>query len=75
MHLIYGTQRLTSSFIGWEFKGLDSGKEKYEISPQDWQAIGIETANARHTLPSDFIGPLPNIEADRNLVKAEAYAF
>jgi hypothetical protein len=57
------------------FKGLDQGTGTYEISKQHWDTVGRLTAQATRTIPSSFVGMLPDIAQDRNLYKAEAYAF
>jgi hypothetical protein len=37
-----------------KFKGLDTGREDYEISEEVWGTIWEETANAVASIPSDF---------------------
>lgn len=76
MHLIHEdlVPYLIKHWTG-EFKGLDSGSGTYRISTTDWVSIGIETAQLNSTIPCAFIGTIPNIEQDQNLLKAEAYAF
>ena len=57
------------------FKGLDSGREDYEIPADVWLQIGEETACAVSTLPSAFVRVLGNIAQDRSLFTAEAWGF
>jgi hypothetical protein len=76
MHLLF--ENLVPNMIRhWTgtFKGLDQGTGTYEISKQHWDAVGWLTAQATRTIPSSFVGMLPDIAQDRNLYKAEAYAF
>jgi hypothetical protein len=47
----------------------------YRLSKQDWDTVGLLTAQAGRTIPSAFVGTLPDIAQDGNLYKAEAYAF
>jgi hypothetical protein len=58
-----------------EFKGLDQGTGTYQLSQRQWETVGQLTMQATRTIPSTFVGTLPNIATDRNLYKAEAYAF
>ncbi|KAF8599003.1 hypothetical protein BDV93DRAFT_560783 [Ceratobasidium sp. AG-I] len=55
--------------------GLDVGSENYQLTLYQWEHIGRETAKATRTIPAEFVGILPDIAQDRNLYKAEAYAF
>ncbi|KAG8707528.1 hypothetical protein FRC08_000441 [Ceratobasidium sp. 394] len=76
MHLLF--ENLVPNMIRhWTgtFKHLDQGTGNYEIAPKAWKAIGRLTHEAESTIPAAFVGTLPNIEQDRNLYKAEAYAF
>ncbi|KAB5593712.1 Dynein heavy chain, cytoplasmic [Ceratobasidium theobromae] len=76
MHLLFENlvPNMIRHWIG-EFKGLDQGTGRYEIDKRHWAAIGNLTASATKTIPSSFVGTLPNIAQDRQLYKAEAYAF
>jgi hypothetical protein len=76
MHLLF--ENLVPNMIRhWtgEFKGLDEGTGTYQLAPLEWESVGKLTAQATRTIPSAFVGTLPNIATDRNLYKAEAYAF
>ena len=76
MHLIY--ENLVPNLIRhWTgtFKGLDEGCEHYQLSADQWIAIGQETAALTVTLPAEFVGTLPDIALDIGLYKAEAYGF
>jgi hypothetical protein len=41
-------------FWSGKFKGLDTGREAYEISEEVWEQIWKETADAMRHIPSDF---------------------
>ncbi|KAB5587625.1 Transposase family Tnp2 protein [Ceratobasidium theobromae] len=76
MHLLF--ENLVPNLIHhWTgtFKGLDQGTGTYKISKVMWEAIGRLTTQATPTIPSSFVGTLPNIAQDHKLFKAEAYAF
>jgi hypothetical protein len=76
MHLLF--ENLVPNMIKhWTgvFKGLDEGTGDYKLSNEHWAEIGKLTAKAARTIPSAFVGTLPNIAEDGNLYKAEAYSF
>jgi hypothetical protein len=76
MHLLF--ENLVPNMIRhWtgDFKGLDQGTGDYQLTEDDWKEIGRLTAKASKTVPSQFVGTLPDIAQDGNLYKAEAYAF
>lgn len=76
MHLLY--ENLVLNMIKhWtgDFKGLGQGDGNYELSGEHWAEIGRLTAAAARTIPSAFVGTLPNIADDSSLYKAEAYSF
>jgi hypothetical protein len=76
MHLFF--ENLVPNLIRhWTgtFKGLDQGTGNYQLPGASWDVIGRETAASVRTIPSDFVGTLPDIAQDGNLYKAEAYAF
>ncbi|KAG8681606.1 hypothetical protein FRC11_000908, partial [Ceratobasidium sp. 423] len=76
MHLLF--ENLVPNMIRhWtgRFKGLGQGMGDYELAPHDWAEIGRLTAQATKTIPSEFVGMLPDIAQDENLYKAKAYAF
>ncbi|KAG8747297.1 hypothetical protein FRC10_001476 [Ceratobasidium sp. 414] len=58
-----------------KFKWIDHDDEAYRVSDDDWNQIGRLTAEATRTIPSRFVGTLPNIDQDMGLYKAEAYSF
>ncbi|KAB5587370.1 hypothetical protein CTheo_9194 [Ceratobasidium theobromae] len=76
MHLLFENlvPNMIQHWLG-EFKGLDQGAGNYEITEDDWMEVGRLTVKAARTIPSFFVGTLPNIAQDRNLYKAEAYSF
>jgi hypothetical protein len=57
------------------FKALDQGSGSYELSKATWKEIGILTAQATKTIPSTFVGTIPDIAEDIKLFKAEAFSF
>ncbi|KAG9080681.1 hypothetical protein FRC06_006281, partial [Ceratobasidium sp. 370] len=76
MHLLF--ENLVPNMIWhWtgKFKWLDQGNGAYELAPGDWEEIGRCTAQATRTIPSAFIGTIPDIAEDGNLFKAEAHSF
>ncbi|CAE6456355.1 unnamed protein product, partial [Rhizoctonia solani] len=76
MHLVF--ENLVPNLIKhWTgtFKRLNQGSGHYELTPAQWVAIGLETAGSTVTIPSYFVGTLPDIKEDQNLYKAEAYGF
>ncbi|CCO36610.1 hypothetical protein BN14_10751 [Rhizoctonia solani AG-1 IB] len=76
MHLLF--KNLVPNMIRhWtgNFKGIRQGTEGYKIKLEDWEEIGKLTTKAAKTIPSAFVGTLPNIAQDGHLYKAEAYAF
>jgi hypothetical protein len=76
MHLLFENlvPNMVRHWIG-AFKGLDQGTGTYQVSKVQWDAIGRLTSQATRTIPSSFVGTLPDIAQDRNLFKAEAYSF
>ncbi|KAG8730992.1 hypothetical protein FRC10_002129, partial [Ceratobasidium sp. 414] len=76
MHLLF--ENLVPNMIcHWTgtFKALDEGTENYELEEGEREQIGEQTIQATKTIPSTFVGPLPDITRDRRLYKAEAYSF
>jgi hypothetical protein len=43
------------------FKGLDDGRESYQLSQSIWEAIGEATATSGSTIPSAYGARIPNI--------------
>jgi hypothetical protein len=76
MHLIW-ENLLKNLILLWtgEFKGLDSGREDYELSKAVWEGIGARTASAFDTIPSAYGSRVPNIAKDRPNVSAEMWSF
>ncbi|CEL55918.1 hypothetical protein RSOLAG1IB_01930 [Rhizoctonia solani AG-1 IB] len=76
MHLLF--ENLVPNMIRhWtgQFKGLDQGSGSYQLTKEQWETIGKLTAVVGRTIPSLFVGTLPNIAQDGHLYKAEAYSF
>ncbi|KAJ7206884.1 hypothetical protein GGX14DRAFT_535429 [Mycena pura] len=76
MHLIWENlvKNLTLLWTG-EFKGLDSGKEEYELGKAVWEGIASKTSIAGDTIPSAYGSRVPNIAKDRPNVSAEMWSF
>ncbi|KAF9000079.1 hypothetical protein BDQ17DRAFT_1391373 [Cyathus striatus] len=77
MHLIW--ENLIPNLIHhWtsQFKGLDEGREAYEIDKTCWDAIGEATLWAGNTIPSVYGPRVPNISMDSSTyVSAEMWSF
>ncbi|KAG9074683.1 hypothetical protein FS749_013732 [Ceratobasidium sp. UAMH 11750] len=76
MHLFF--ENLVPNMIAhWtgRFKALDEGTGSYQLTPAVWAEVGRLTAQAARTIPSGFVGTIPDIARDQNLYKAEAYSF
>ncbi|KAG8692960.1 hypothetical protein FRC08_009428 [Ceratobasidium sp. 394] len=76
MHLIF--ENLIPNMIHlWKgtFKWIDEDDEDYHLGRDTWKLIGNLTAQATRTIPSQFVGTLPNIDTDMGLYKAEAFSF
>lgn len=76
MHLIWENV-IKNLVLHWtaKFKGLDSGKESYEVSDAIWEAIGEKTATAGETTPSAYGARIPNIADQKSLLSAEMWSF
>jgi hypothetical protein len=76
MHLIW--ENLIDNLIMlWtgKFKGLDEGKEQYEIEASVWDAIGTATARSGSTIPSAFGARPPNFANQKSACSAETWSF
>ncbi|EUC56281.1 transposase family Tnp2 protein [Rhizoctonia solani AG-3 Rhs1AP] len=76
MHLLF--ENLVPNMIKlWtgKFKGLDQGSGNYELEKDVWVLVGKLTAAVLRTVPSSFVGTMPDIAQDESLYKAEAYSF
>jgi hypothetical protein len=58
-----------------EFKGLDTGKEEYEITVANREAIGRDCALAGDTTPAAFGARVPNPHTQRHYFTAESYTL
>jgi hypothetical protein len=77
MHLIW-ENLVKNLVIHWtgEFKGLDDGKESYQIEETCWDAIGAATFEAGQTIPSVYGPRVPNISSEsRAYISAEMWSF
>ncbi|KAG9079645.1 hypothetical protein FRC06_007605, partial [Ceratobasidium sp. 370] len=76
MHLLF--ENLVPNMIHhWtgKFKGMSQGTGSYQLTEAQWKAVGRLTTQATKTIPSAFVGTLPDIAQDFTLFKAEAFAF
>jgi hypothetical protein len=55
------------------FKNTEPADPGYRIAPHIWTQIGLETAEAYRTIPSDFVGAMPDISNSK--YKAEFWSF
>lgn len=76
MHLIWENliKNLVLLWTG-EFKGLDDGRESYEVSKAIWEAIGESTAASGSTIPSTYGSRVPNISTSSSQCSAEMWSF
>ncbi|KAG1745048.1 uncharacterized protein EDB91DRAFT_1236456 [Suillus paluster] len=58
-----------------KFKGMDTGKEDYQIADHIWAKIGEETAAAIINIPAAFVRVLGNIADDHSSFTAESWSF
>jgi len=76
MHLIWeGVLWALIQLWTGDFKGIDEGKEKYQIDPKEWKKIGSETAMSAKTIPSSFGPHLPNIADSLSNISADMRSF
>jgi hypothetical protein len=76
MHLIFENviKNLTLLWTG-QFKGLDEGSERYQLSKTVWDAIGADTAASGSTVPSAFGARPHNVADDKTAATAETWSF
>ncbi|KAF8596474.1 hypothetical protein BDV93DRAFT_419052, partial [Ceratobasidium sp. AG-I] len=76
MHLIF-ENLVPNMLMHWKgtFKWLDHAEDMYRMDEDAWAVIGQLTEQATRTIPSQFVGTLPNIHTDGGLYKAEAHSF
>ena len=76
MHLIWeGVIKTLIQLWTGDFKGIDEGKEEYQIDPQLWKMIGSETAESSKTIPSSYGPHLPNIADSLSHISADMWSF
>jgi hypothetical protein len=77
MHLVWEgvIKTLIQLWTNEDFKGLDEGKEEYQIDPRNWKQIGSETAKSSKTIPSSFGPHLPNIADSLSNISADMWSF
>jgi hypothetical protein len=76
MHLIWENviKNLVLLWTG-EYKGIDQGKECYELDPKVWEAVGAATFGSGLTIPHAFGSRSPNIASERSAFTAETWSF
>jgi hypothetical protein len=76
MHLIW-ENLLKNLILHWTglYKGLDDGKESYQLSKAVWKSIGEYSARSGSTTPSAYGVRVPNIAADGVSISAEMWSF
>ena len=76
MHLVWEgvIKNLIQLWTG-DFKGIDEGREGYQIDPKQWVQIGSETAASGKTIPSSFGPNLPNIADSLSNISADMWSF
>ena len=57
------------------FKNTDTVDPGYRLAPHIWEQIGHETAEAYKTIPSEFIGALPDISNSKYKTKFSSFWF
>ncbi|KAJ7159368.1 hypothetical protein C8R43DRAFT_1234078 [Mycena crocata] len=57
------------------FKGLDEGKEEYQLEPAVIDEIGSACVTAGDTIPASFGARVPNIATQRHYFTAESYTL
>jgi hypothetical protein len=76
MHLVWeGVIKSLIQLWTGDFKGLDEGKEKYQIDPVRWKQVGLDTAASAKTIPSSFGPHLPNIADSLSNISADMWSF
>jgi hypothetical protein len=67
MHLIWENVVKNLMHI-WtdKYKGLDTGREDYQVHPTVWEAIGVAGVQAGETIPSAFEPWVPDVSSDKS---------
>ncbi|THU76276.1 hypothetical protein K435DRAFT_705157 [Dendrothele bispora CBS 962.96] len=76
MHLIWENliKNLLKLWTG-DFKGMDSGREDYELEKSVWDSIGEATAASGSTIPSAYGARVPNVASDGVYLTADMLSF
>jgi Transposase family tnp2 len=77
MHLIY-ENLLPNLILLWtgKFKGLDEGRESYQLGPGVWEAIGEATKASGSTIPAAYATARPqNVAEDAYACTADSWSF
>ena len=77
MHLIW-ENLIPNCILLWtgKFKGLDEGRESYELGPGVWEAIGAATKASGSTIPAAYATARPqNVAEDAYACTADSWSF
>ena len=77
MHLIW-ENLIPNLILLWtgQFKGLDEGRESYELAPGVWEAIGEATKASGSTIPAAYATARPqNVAEDTSACTADSWSF
>jgi hypothetical protein len=76
MHLIW-ENCVDNLILLWtgKFKGLDEGKEQYQLTSSVWDAIGAASAASGSTIPYAFGARPPNFVTQKSACSAETWSF
>ncbi|KAG8737100.1 hypothetical protein FRC12_017271 [Ceratobasidium sp. 428] len=76
MHLLF-ENLIPNMILHWigKFKAVDQGRGHYKLDTPVWERIGELTEACAKTIPSAFVGTIPDIADQRHLFKAEGYSF
>ena len=77
MHLIW-ENLIPNLILLWtgQFKGLDEGRESYELAPGVWEAIGEATKASGSTIPAAYAMVRPqNMAEDSSACTADSWSF
>ncbi|KLO12794.1 hypothetical protein SCHPADRAFT_788237, partial [Schizopora paradoxa] len=58
-----------------KYKGLDEGTEEYELGPNVWEQVGLETELSVQFIPAKFVSSMANIASNKSWYTAETWAF
>ena len=77
MHLVW-ENLIPNLVLLWtgKFKGLDEGRETYQLGPGVWEAIGEATKKSGQTVPASYATARPhNVAEDSSSSTADSWSF